>query len=301
LRDDPFAEALDIYIRDLERVAAALSGLSATFATFNLDCRTFNNEARGFDEDAEAWNQSTCVSGVPEYPESGCASQRSNLSNRRSALERDYADISFRSRTLTASFQEISAKARPAIANANAILNPANIEQVLRLFIWHVLNERRQGPFDSCRAFARIAGALGRRAVTQRSFIDYLTRNVIEPRFTISLETMLSGSRPAAPATTVSTERFDSSGFKAKFKNSAGQTKNLVRHTAVHLLTGYNLPVGTKPNQLLTYYRDLFHPDVPEYGDYYLALAAGQLGFRLGHGVIQTSEFEGAMVSQLCD
>jgi hypothetical protein len=301
LRDDPFAEALDIYLRDLERVAVALRDLSPTFATFNLDCRTFNSEARGFDEEVRSWNQSTCVSGLPEYPESGCASQRGNLSNRRSALEGDYADISSRSRTVTAAFQEISAKARPAIANASAILNPANTEQVLRLFIWHVLDEKNQAPFDSCRSFARIASALGRRAATQRSFIDYLTRNVIEPRFTVSLETILSGSRPAMPATTVSTERFDSSGFKAKFKNRAGQTKNLVRHTAVHLLTGYNLPLGTTPNQLLTYYRDLIHPDVPEYGDYYLALAAGQLGFRLGHGVISTSEFGDAMISQLCD
>lgn len=306
LRDSAFAEALNIYVRDLEDAAERLNNLSGEFQEFNTSCRAFNDEARGFDEGARDWNQSECILGVFASGEAGCAHRRGELLNQKSALQDRYRELSARSNSLSNSFQQISAKAEPAVRNANIILNPGNIERVFRLYISHTL---RNAGLNACQAFARIATTLGRAVTEKEEFITYLTRNVIDPEDNqVALLNALGivAHWDVAPPVAGQMRGFNSSGFKSKFKNEARQTKNLVRHAASHLLTGYTLPYGITSTQLISYYRDTLgqqylRGNVAEYGDYYLAIAAGQLGVQLRHGRVRPSDFGASMIPQLCD
>ena len=306
LRDDAFADALKTYIRDLSDAADTLHGLRAELQPYNSDCISVTDDARGFGGDARAWNRSDCVGGVSEDEGARCASRQADLRSRKSTLQDRYAAVSAASDRLNDAFSRTSAKAERAVRNANVILDPANIEQVLRLYMWHVIEERAQD--ESCRAFATIAKALSKRVANQKLFIDYLVRNTVE-RLRWSV-TLFTGPGSAAPAFASSGKTFNSSGFKAKFINKIGQDKNLVRHTAVHMYSGYKLPAGITATKLISYFRDIlmqeykengeYKGNVPENGDWYLALAAGQLGYRLGHGLLRTAEFGDAMTIQLC-
>jgi hypothetical protein len=293
LRTDAFAPALDVYIHDLENVVDETGKFIARLSSLNSRCHAYNVDAWSFDQDALDWNQSNCVSGVEEQLGAGCAAKREGLRDRRSTLQGAYQNISNTDDGLVNYFAEIDAKAEPAIRNAILILKPENTEQVLRLYIWHVLRMVKRGETDSCRGFAQIAQALGKRVKNQGTFLTYLTRNVMTNPGPASY--IIPKGQPADPIS-----GFSSSGFKKKFLNTEGQTKNLIRHTAAHLLTGYELRASLTPNQIITYFRDKVLPPNPENGDYYLALAAGELGWRLRHKPVSTADFGDNMLTQFC-
>lgn len=307
LRSDPFAEAFAIYKEELKDVKDRLRNLSTDLAGLGSQCSRLNIDAGDFDRDANSWNQSVCVAGVPENQSGGCRARHANLVSRRTTLQRRYDGITSRTNTIEGDFQSVTSRGRRAIENASNVINPANTEHALRLYILHIFKTDGQPPSNSCRAFYRIASTLGKRTADDTLFIDMLARNLIEFRPDVNLS---AGTPPATPwaekdwPSKIRANRnfFSASGFKGNFVDKAND--NQVRHAVGYMLFGYKLPVGVGPAAVVSQISDIWVKyltgNVPEPNDFHLAIASAQLGLRLADGRLTRRTFGDALGAELC-
>lgn len=295
LRDDAFAAAFGVFRRDIDAVAQELQDLETRVRRFDQGpCRSYNTNLREFDMSRSEWNDSQCVTGVPADGAPGCRAQESDLLSWRQRLQRRRESVAGEEAPTVDEFHKLATRAKAAISNAQNVLNPVYSEQAHRLYIWHVLKEQGQPPLNSCRAFAQIATTLGRRVDDKDLFIDYLVRNLIEPRRDVSF---FAGDAPGRP---MAGSMFDASGFKRKYCKNLSE--NQVRHAAAYLLSGYKFD-GTTAAEVQSYVRDVILPREPEREDFALAVAAAQLGVRLRRGIHSTSTetFGDAIAREFCD
>lgn len=291
LRNDPFSEALGIYIRDLEGLERLQQDIVHKWNNFQTSkCRPHNAEADECETAIRNFNSSHCAGTVSkeEYP--ACMARKGELDTWRTRILNRYEILLREWEQLAKELQDLNAKSAGPLRNAENILNRDNTEQVLRLYIWNILDQKQKGAINSCQAFAKIADKLGKRVAHQSDFINFLSRNVIEPRGDVNF---LSGDPPFRP---MAGSTFDATGFKKHFYGDI--TENQVRHAANYLLIGYKLTGGA--SAVVSFSQDVARRH-PEMWDYYLAVHAGQLGFRLRTGVYKTPYFGEAMRKEFCE
>lgn len=293
LRNDAFADAFDGFVIELKALESDMRRISNSMADTAEAC---NSESLRFDQDARDWNRSDCVSGVPEDRWAACSSRQDALSSRRAARYAMYQTLSDKTRALEREFETVASGSGAPIRNAINVLNPdpGATEQAFRLYVRHVVEFDGSPPRNSCRAFARIASALGRRIADPTLFLNMLARNVVDPA---SLTRYLSGSSAGRP---FASRTFNATGFKPKFVDS--MEDNQVRHAAGFMLLGYRSHTQTAP-QLVSLINDVLRKQKGkvEAGDYYLAISGAQLGVRLAGDRYTTRVYGDEMQRELCN
>lgn len=300
LRQDPFSNAFRIFYADLEALDHSFRGFGERVTYYDRNkCRPYNEDASAFDSAALHWNQSNCVTGIPEYEAAACRARELDLLNTRSALVTRSHGLLEDHRVINEEFRELSARTKRTVLNAENALNPQYTEQAFRLYILHLLKEQGQPPPNSCQTFARIATVLGKRVANQDLFIDYLVRNVVNVRSDVAF---FAGVPPFTP---LAGRTFNASGFKQQFYRDIDE--NQVRHTAGFMLAGYEAKFGgMAPAAAASAILDLILPRLRAEGkaeqeDYYAALVAAQLGYRLWRGTYNASDFGDAISAELCN
>ena len=301
LSEDAFADAFGVFVRDLDQVDRSLRDIADKRNSYLRNkCRPHNAEVDRFDDAARVWSSSHCVVGpVTKEEAAGCSSREAELKGWQARLQVAYNTLFDESERLDRELQNVDGRAKLPLLNAQNLLNPDYIEDALRLYTWYVLDLKRSGSLNSCRAFAQIADKLGKRVANQDDFINFLTRGLIETSGENGrlIHIIITGDPPFRPS---AGSTFDATGFKPQFVDVI--TDNQVRHAAGYMAIGYKLQVG--PAAFNSFIQDIarqyVHGRDPEMGDYYLALSAAQLGFRLKQGLLKTWAFGEAMRKELC-
>ena len=298
LKGDPFADAFDVYIRDIERLDSEGRELAQRIREIaRNDCEPYMSEySRWTLADADFRN-SGCEGELPPEQYAACKPRFDNLSAWHDRLENQRKTAQLKIDETLARVTDFLARAKMPLLNAQNVLNPDYTEDAFRLYMRWYLRQKGIPPHDSCRALADLATVLGKRVKNQDLFIDYLVRNLVEPNTPLRHFMDPGGAAPQAGRV------FGARGFRPKFFTDPND--NQVRHAAAHMRLGYELGVNGGANAVFSFGDDLarkyLNGQKPEWDDYYLALAAGQLGFRLKSGLLHTYDFGDAIRSQLCD
>lgn len=302
LRADAFADAYWIFLDDIDYVLQhggdLLDRMSAWYTSV---CQPLIGEQQRYEAAVAGHNGGECgASEAPEDVVARCAARKTELDAWKANLERRGTDVERQAGVLNAEGADLDAIFQRAVLNASNLLDLDHTEQAFRLYIFHAVELDKSTASqnrDSCRVFARIATALGRRVTNQDLFIDYLVRNVVERRFDVNFFT---GDPPLEPVKAWGrefgsrTEAFNAKGFKKTFYDNIAE--NQVRHVAGYMRSGYGF-TGTAAQVV-----SLFS-DVPksEHADYRLAVEGGQMGWQLRRGRLTSANFGAAIESRLCD
>ena len=297
LRRDPFADAFGVYIGDLEPLDREGRNLAERMQRVERqDCQPYVDELLRWETlRAELVNSGCTSAGLPADAAAACNTRVAGLASWRERVEVQRRSAQVKIDSALAASVDFAARAAMPLRNAQNVLDPDRTEDAFHLHIWWVLKTEGTPPQDSCRAFAGLATALGRRVQNQELFIDWLVRNVVDAASPLRYLVAPPAWRPAAGRT------FDATGFQSRFTNN--RADNQVRHAAAHMRIGYSLTGGAAAVYSLQ--DDLAAKYVrgraPEWDDYYLALAAAWLGRRLHNGELRTSDFGDAIRAELCE
>jgi hypothetical protein len=300
LKNDPFAEAFGIFVADIEETRESFRKIDESWSSYlRTKCRPHNSEVDHFETAANQWSSSHCATGPLMKEEVyGCQVELSRLQQWKTRLTDEYSEYRAEEEELLRELQDVDSRSKNRILNAQNLLNPDYVEDAFRLYTWYIIHRKEAGELNSCQAFALLADKLGARVANQGYFVDYLTRSLIE---TVGrngrLVHIIIGNPPFKP-TAGST--FDATGFRPKFVDTISD--NQVRHTAGYIAIGYKM--GPSSAEFNTFIQDIalkyVHREKPEMGDYYLAISAAQLGFRLKHGRLRAGNFGDAFRGEVC-
>jgi hypothetical protein len=297
LQADSFAEAFGIYIRDIQRLDGEGRGeVTRMKDVIKTQCEPYLNGSHQWTTLKTELTDEGCSGELSPEQYDACKPKVDSLNSWARRLEAKRQKAQQRIDDVLAAAVDFAARAKLPLQNADNVLNPANTEEALRLYIWWLLRHEGSPPHNSCWAFSQIATALGKRVKDQDSLIVWLSRNLVNPE--TPLRYLPGGEAPLGP---IAGNTFSASGFKPKFIDLPSD--NQVRHAAANMRVGYSLTGG--PAAVYSFKNDLvaryIHAQAPEWGDYYLAIAAAQLGFRLRHGRLNASSFGEAIRSELCN
>ncbi|MCX5724547.1 MAG: hypothetical protein NTX84_08550 [Nitrospirae bacterium] len=303
LSNDAFAEAYDVYVRDLEESRDKSFDLFDRMNAWRTrTCEPIRQELDQLDAAGDAYKSSEC--GAKEAPKevvARCLVRKSELETWRDRIEPQRLAAIADSEALNDEVKMLAPLIHRSIANASNVLNRDNLEQAFRLYIFWAVELDKSTPSrdrDSCRTFARITTALGQKVANQEIFIDLLVRNLVERRpFDISL---LAGDPPLAPVTRWgrefgnNTQAFNAKGFKKIYYDNISE--NQVRHAAGYMRIGYAFS-GTA-GDLVSLFADI---RIGEKADYLLAVEAAEMGWQLRRGRLSAAGFGHAIEARVCD
>lgn len=302
LKDDAFGPAYDVFMEDLDESVDKGDDLFRRMTEWRTnECLPAQQEVQQLVAAESAYKTSEC--GAKEAPKDvveRCRKRLGELQSWRGRMETRVAQVNAKRDALMAESNDLLSLVNRAIGNAQNLLNPDNTEQAFRLFIfWAVELDKGQPSRDrnSCRTFADIATALGKRVQNQDIFIDLLVRNVVERRFDVNLFT---GNPPLTPVVRWGQEfgrnvqAFNAKGFKQTFYDNISE--NQVRHVAGYMRSGYGF-TGTA-GQLVSWFSD---KRIGEMADYRLAVEGAQMGWQLRRGRLSTANFGQAIADRLCE
>lgn len=297
LKGDAFAEAYGTFISDIERLDSEGRGLSQRMQrVIRFDCEPYVEELLRWNTLQSELISIGCSGTLPPEKFAECKPRWDGLTAWQVRLEHQRRTAQGRIDVELTSASAFADRARAPLQNANNVLNPDNTEDAFRLYMWWYLKQHGTPPSDSCQAFARMATVLGQRVKDRDIYMDWLVRTLINPN---TLLRFLVDPPPWAP---LAGKTFGAGGFKSQYVDKLDD--NQVRHAAAYLRVGYGLSGGA--SAVHSFQFDLRKKYIdglkPEWDDFYLAVAAGFLGFRLrtGLGGLDTSNFGEAIRSSLC-
>jgi len=302
LAADAFAEAYTVFLEDIDASLATGDDIYRRMQAWrDGTCQPVLDELHRHDSAVREYERSECgAKTVPEGVVKGCIARFSELQTRGAALDTRRLDALDASAKLSGESATLEPVMLRAVGNAENMLNPDNVEQVFRLYVFWLLDgafSGAPGGRDSCHAFTAAAKALGRRVTNQEMFINVLTRNVIEPRLVLAF---FAGNPPLRPVTLWRNadgrlvRAFNASGFRPQFIDLPGD--NQVRHAASYIRAGFSY-VGTAA-RVRSFISDIVLSS--EDGDYQLAVEGAQMGFQLRRGKLNAANFGAAMEARFC-
>ena len=302
LAADAFADAFDVYLRDMDDAIAKADDLFQRAQAFDRDlCKPAQAADLAYKKAEAEHNAGECGARTapPEVVE--------RCVNRRNALLEQHRQADALGKRAMARHAELSGEAERlqpllnrATLNAHNLLNPDNTEQVFRLYLFYRVEldkSHRSRDRNSCMAFADIATALGKRVVNQSLFIEYLVRNVVERRADVNFP-LFAGSPPLEPVVQWGREfgrpvqAFNAKGFKTMFYDNIAE--NQVRHVAGYMLAGYKYVGGAAELASV-----LFDKLKGEHADFLLAVEGAEMGWFLQKGRISAASFGSEIASRL--
>lgn len=284
LRDDAFADAYTVYLRDLDASQQELDGWVRDADEYARGrCRAYSEAAAQYEADVGAFNASVCVVG-PLAPEqlADCRYRKEQLDLRRGSLLQRREDDQALEQDLDRRGRELEARAAGVLERAALVLDPDHVEDALRLYISWL---QRNSTGGACSDLARIAERLGLRVQNQWLFLELLARNLVPHPDRL---------RWLIRATELTPFAFGASGFKARFRTNL--TDNQVRHALAYMVVGYKYEGAGA--DLVSQVRDELRGQ-PQ--DYWLAVEAGHMGFQLRTGTYDTGNFGRAIRGRLCE
>lgn len=290
LKQDPFVEALGVFIDDLKKLEVEGEDMTGLIGVFERnDCDPHNREASRFYDAAEPYTaQCTVPREATESEISACWTQYNKLLAWSSQIQGRYNVLHQKELQLAERVANFDTRARKARLNAENVLDFDNTEQVLRLYVRWLRSQRAaSGQPTSCESFAKMFEVLGKRVKNTGLMIDYLSRTLIEERFDISF---LSGDPRFRP---IAGSAFDASGFRREYYHELSE--NQVRHALAFINTGYH-KLRT-PALVGSFFLD-YVADTEE--DFELAIIGAKLGVDLRIGTYNAAVFGGAVRGALC-
>lgn len=266
VRDDPFAEVLEVYQRDLEQLLEREDGMKRRAREW------YENECLPAKRAGDA-QRSQCSGELSESQEARCASLLATATNLKTQAMAS-AEVS------NQETRDVEARLRSAIDRATDVLAKEAVE---RMFARLAQRVHDSGVTD-CEALARLLGALGKKVDGDIGLLRHVAGAVLA-----------NGVEDEVPRPQQGYVRFHQSGFRAQYLDPDANSDNQVRHFVGYFVLG----AGGRSSRVLELVAS--QRDKGQLADYTLGLVAGNMGAKIAAQPSFLSTLEGSVRGAACE